>query len=73
MTKLMVVGRDAQTQAANLSIQVRGDPLEVVHKFKHLGSNFTSDGTPDAELNHRIANAAIAWHQLKSAQVWSSK
>ena len=32
-----------------------------------------SDGTLDAELNHRIASAGIAWHQLKSGKVWSSK
>ena len=39
-TKLLVVGRYAQTQAANLSIQVRGDTLEVVHKFKIHGPHF---------------------------------
>ena len=32
-----------------------------------------SDGTLDAEINHRIASAGIAWHQLKSCKVWSSK
>ena len=72
-TKLLVIGRDAQTQAANLSIQVHGDTLEVVHKFKYLGSIFMSDGTLDVEINHRIASAGIAWHQLKSGKVWSSK
>ena len=56
MTKLMVVGRDAQTQAANLSIQVRGDTLEVVHKFKHLGSNFTSDAY---HMVHRMLKLTI--------------
>ena len=56
-----------------MSIQVRGDTLEVVHKFKYLGSIFMSDGTLDAEINHRIASAGIAWHQLKSGKVWSSK
>ena len=33
-TKVLVIGRDAQTQAANLSIQVRGVTLEAVHRFK---------------------------------------
>ena len=71
-TKIFI-SRDTQTQVANLSIQVRDDTLEVVHKFKYLGSIFMSDGTLDAEINHRIASAGIAWHQLKSGKVWSSK
>ncbi len=70
---MLVIGREAQTQAANLSIQIRGVTFEVVHKFKYLGSIFMSDGTLDAEINHRIASAGIAWHQLKSGKVWSSK
>lgn len=70
---MLVIDRDAQTQAANLSIQVRAITLEVVHKFKYLGSIFMSDGTLDAEINHSIASAGIAWHQLKSGKVWSSK
>ncbi len=65
-TKVLVIGRDAQIQAANLSVQIRGVTLEVVHKFKYLGSIFMSDGTLDAEILHRIASAGIAWHQLKS-------
>ena len=43
-TKILFIGRDAQAQAANLSIQVHGDTLEVVHNFKYLGSIFMSDG-----------------------------
>ena len=71
-TKSLVIGRDAQIQAANLSVQICGVPLEVVHKFKYLGSIFMSDGTLDAEILHRIASAGIAWHQLKSGKGWSS-
>ena len=52
---------------------MRGDTLEVVHNFKYLGSNFTSDGTLDAEINHRTASAGFAWHQLNSGKDWSSK
>ena len=72
-TNLLVIGRDAQTQAANLSIQVHGDTLEVVHRFKCLGSIFMSDDTLDAEINLEIASAGIAWHQLKSGKVSCSK
>jgi len=70
-TKLLVVGRDADAQAANLSITLRGDLLEVVSKFRYLGSMITSDNTLDAEISHRIASAGFAWHQLK--EVWCSK
>ena len=36
-------------------------------------STAASDGTLDAGLNRRIASAGIAWHQMKSGKVWSSK
>ena len=29
--------------------------------------------TLEAEINHRIASAGIAWHQLKSGKVWCRK
>ena len=74
-TKLLVVGssRDADDQAANLNITLRGVRLEAVSKFKYLGSMITSDNTLDAEISHRIASAGYAWHQLKVAKVWGSK
>ena len=71
--EVLVIGRNAQTQAANLSIQVCSDTLEIVHKFKYLRSIFTSDGELCVEINHRIATAGIAWHQLNSGKLWSSK
>lgn len=64
-TKLLVVGRDADAQAAHLNITLRSDRLEVVFKFKYLGSMTTSDNTLEAEVSHRIASTGFAWHQLK--------
>ena len=55
-TKVLVVGRDAEAQMSDANITIRGDTL-VVSGFKYLpmGSNFTSDGTLDAEIAYRIA------------------
>ena len=39
-TKVLVVGRDAEQQASNVNILIRGDKLEVVSSFKYLGSIF---------------------------------
>ena len=68
----MIVGRNAESEAAELDLHVRGAAIEVVHKFKYLGSMFTSDGKLDTEISHRIANASAAWHSLR-AHVWSCK
>ena len=62
-----------QVEEDSLNLQVRGAPIEVVHKFKYLGSIFTSDGTLDAEISHSLSLASAAWHQLKSSKVWSSR
>ena len=72
-TKVLVVGRDAEVHKSNASITIRGDVLEVVSEFKYLGSIFTSDGTLDAEIAHRIASASSAFARLRRAKVWSSK
>ena len=71
--KVLIVGRDATAQAANLNITIRGDSIELVPEFKYLGSMFNSDNTLVAEINHRVASAGFAWHQLKVAKLWSSK
>lgn len=68
-TKLLIVGRDADAQAADLNIALREDRLEAaaVSKFKYTGSVITADNTFDAEVSHRIASAGDAGHQLKVA------
>ena len=71
-TKVLIVGRNAESEAAVLDLHVRGVAIDVVHKFKYLGSMFTSDARLDTEISHRIASASVAWHSLK-AHVWSSK
>ena len=72
-TKVLVVGRDAEAQTPSATITIRGDTLEVVSAFKYLGSIFTSDGTLDAEIAHRVASASSAFARLRQAKVWSSK
>ena len=72
-TKVLVVGRDAKDKAADVHIVIRGDKLEVVSSFKYLGSIFTCDATVDAEVNHRIAAANVAFVRLRKAKVWSSR
>ena len=64
-TKVLVVGRVASTQASDLNINILDDTIEVVLQFKYLGSMISSDNTLDAEINHRVASAGFAWHQLK--------
>ena len=71
--KVLIVGRDAEAQASNAVNTVRGDNLEVVSSFKHVGSMFTSDNTLDAEINHRLASAKVAFLRLQKAKVWSSR
>ena len=72
-TKVLIVGHDAENQAANTNIFIRGDKLEVVSSFKYLGSIFTSDATIDAEVRHRIAAANVAFVRLRKAKVWSTR
>ena len=75
----MVIGRDSDTQAATLDIKVHGDSLEVVSRFKYLGSIFSSDGCLDAKAGHCLVSAFLApsartaWHQLKARSLWCSK
>ena len=71
-TKILLVGKDAETYASNLHVLVCGTELEVVSEFKYLGSVFSADNTVDREVNSRIAKAGYAWHTLKVAKVWSS-
>lgn len=70
---MLIVGRDAETQAANAEIVVWGDKLEVVSPFKYLGCLITSDNTLDAEIVHKIASANVAFLHLGRAKVWSSR
>ena len=72
-TKVLIVGRDAEAQAAELNIEIRGDRIQVVPEFKYLGSMFSADNTLAAEINHRVASASFAWYQLKVSKIWNSK
>ena len=74
-TKMLVVGHDAEQQAANAIISIRGDKLEVVSSFKYLGSIFTFDAKIDAEVGLRIAAAKldIGFVRLRKSKIWSSR
>ena len=41
---------------------MHGDTFEV-HKFTYFSTTFTPDGALEAEINHKIASAGIAWYQ----------
>ena len=56
-----------------LSSPLGGEVLEVVSRFKYLGSMFTSDGMVNTEIAHRVAGASSAFARLHQAKVWSSK
>ena len=68
---LLIVGRDAPTQASDKNIEIWGDTIEVVQQF--LGSMISADNTLDAEINHKVASAGFAWHQLNMSKLWCSK
>ena len=72
-TKVLVVGHDAETQAANTDIYIRGHKLEVVSSFTYLGCIFASDATIDAEVTHQVAAAIVAVVRLRKAKVWSTR
>ena len=72
-TKVLIMGRDVSSQASDLNIKVRGVTIEVVPQFKYLGSMISADNTSDGEINHRVASAGFAWHQLKMSKLWCSK
>ena len=61
--KVLIVGREAEAQASNAVISVRGD--NAMSSFKYLGSMFTSDNTLDAEINHRLASAKGPFYSCK--------
>jgi len=50
-------------------ITVAGQPVTWVSHFKYLGSQFSSDGSLDAEVSHRISQAAGAFKRLHKP-VW---
>ena len=45
--KVLIVGRDAATQASDRNIKIRGDTVEVVSQFKYLGSMISADNTSE--------------------------
>ena len=70
---MLVVGRNAAAQAADLVITLRGDQLEVVSQLENLGSVFNLDCTLDPEITRRIAAAKSAFQQIRRASIGSSK
>ncbi len=57
----------------NAVIIFRGQALEVVSHFRHLGSMITSDGMLHTKTTHRVARANSDFARLHQAKVWVSK
>ena len=72
-TKVLIVGRNAESLSAHADINIWGDKLEVVSSFKYLGCLFTSDCIIDSEIANRVASASAAFAHLHKVKVWSSK
>jgi len=53
------------------NITMNGEPLEEVDHFKYLGATLSKDGTCNAEIRIRIAQATSAMARL--SRVWKSK
>ena len=49
------------------SVQVEGGSVEVVNRFKYLGSNILRDGEVTVELDCAIAKAARAFSSLRKS------
>ena len=48
------------------SINIRGNSLKQVNKFKYLGTILTSDGKSQAEIRNRIGQAKTAFIKMKN-------
>ncbi|KAI5754287.1 hypothetical protein M8J77_007444 [Diaphorina citri] len=60
-TKSMVISRNPIQHHVHLNNQ----PIEQVNVFKYLGALISADGTIDAEINGRVANATKCFHSLR--------
>ena len=67
--KTNVMGQDVPSPPA---IRIDNEELEVSDHFTYLASTITSNLSPDAELDKRIAKAAAVMAQL-SKRVWTNK
>ena len=48
------------------SINIHGNPLKQVNKFKYLGTILTSDGKSQTEVRRRIGQAKTAFLKMKN-------
>ena len=48
------------------SINIHGNPLKQVNKFKYLGTILTSDGKSQTEIRSRIGQAEISFLKMKN-------
>lgn len=63
-TKTMVISKKAVIPSCNININ--GNILKQVHKFKYLGTLITSDGRCNTEIKARICQAKTAFQKMKS-------
>lgn len=58
------------TSNTKVNINLKGQPLEEVDRFKYLGAILSKDGTCTAEIRNRIASATAALARLD--RMWKS-
>ncbi|VDP00690.1 unnamed protein product [Soboliphyme baturini] len=59
-TKCLVLSR----YPAHCFLQIKGEAMEQVEKFKYLGTVFTRDGKLDEEIDRRIGVASGVLSEL---------
>lgn len=65
-------GPGSISRSAPVRITIAGQPVAWVKQFKYLGSQFSADGSLDAELQHRMKQAEHAFSRLWKP-VWRHK
>jgi len=70
-TKLMVIARKS-SELPQPIVVIQGQQMEIVDKFKYLGSMICSDNSLDAEISHRLGCAMCSFRNLRKS-LWSTR
>jgi hypothetical protein len=68
-TKVMSIGTSTQPTGLHLGGQV----IEAVTTFKYLGHCFSSDGSINSEVTHRVGKAYAVFRALEKQGTWREK
>ena len=55
------------------ALRVEQHHVSFVKQFKYLGQVFSSDGTLNAEISHRVGKANYAFNRLLKKGIWTDK